>query len=109
MRFSQIGENGPANPADRALWEYFADLYKNSNKGIKGRGKDRRISTKLSAQRDSMERVSVESDESVKMRRGSYDGFSVYGSSSEGDEEGYYIDRRGHGHEHHGHEASHGP
>jgi len=30
---------------DKDLWEYFADLYKNSNKGIKGRGKDRRIST----------------------------------------------------------------
>jgi hypothetical protein len=26
------------------MWEYFASLYKNSNKGIKGRGKDRRIS-----------------------------------------------------------------
>jgi hypothetical protein len=30
--------------ADKELWEYFASLYKNSNKGIKGRGKDRRIS-----------------------------------------------------------------
>jgi len=29
---------------DKELWEYFASLYKNSNKGIKGRGKDRRIS-----------------------------------------------------------------
>ncbi|KAJ5755283.1 hypothetical protein N7533_004826 [Penicillium manginii] len=42
-RFST--EHGPANPQDRELWEYFATLYKNSNKGIKGRGKDRRIST----------------------------------------------------------------
>jgi hypothetical protein len=25
------------------LWEYFANLYKNSNKGIKGRGKDRKV------------------------------------------------------------------
>lgn len=30
---------------DKELWEYFAGLYKNSNKGIKGRGKDRRIWT----------------------------------------------------------------
>jgi hypothetical protein len=30
--------------ADKELWEYFAALYKNSNKGIKGRGKDRRVS-----------------------------------------------------------------
>lgn len=28
---------------DRELWEYFSTLYKNSNKGIKGRGKDHRI------------------------------------------------------------------
>jgi len=27
------------------MWEYFTGLYKNCNKGIKGRGKDRRIST----------------------------------------------------------------
>lgn len=29
--------------SDRELWKYFSTLYKNSNKGIKGRGKDRRI------------------------------------------------------------------
>ncbi len=29
--------------ADLELWEYFATLYKNSNKGIKGRGKDRKV------------------------------------------------------------------
>lgn len=28
---------------DRELFEYFAELYKNSNRGIKGRGKDRKI------------------------------------------------------------------
>ncbi|KAJ5884151.1 C2H2 transcription factor (Azf1) [Penicillium subrubescens] len=39
------GRRWPHVPADRELWEYFAELYKNSNKGIKGRGKDRRIST----------------------------------------------------------------
>lgn len=27
------------------MWEYFGRLYKNCNKGIKGRGKDRRISS----------------------------------------------------------------
>jgi hypothetical protein len=30
-------------PVDKELWEYFADPYKNSNKGIKGRGKDRKV------------------------------------------------------------------
>lgn len=33
------------SPEDQALWEYFSRLYRNSNKGIKGRGKDRRIAT----------------------------------------------------------------
>lgn len=31
------------SPTDRELFEYFAELYKNSNRGIKGRGKDRKI------------------------------------------------------------------
>lgn len=30
-------------PEERNLWAYFAELYKHSNKGIKGRGKDRRV------------------------------------------------------------------
>lgn len=30
---------------DKELWEYFATLYKHSNKGIKGRGKEQQIST----------------------------------------------------------------
>ncbi|KAF7944165.1 hypothetical protein EAE96_010568 [Botrytis aclada] len=30
--------------ANKEFWAYFFDLYKNSNKGIKGRGKDRNIS-----------------------------------------------------------------
>lgn len=94
QRFSQIGEEGPASSTDRALWEYFADLYKNSNKGIKGRGKDRRIST--NRPRDSMERVSVESEESTKMRRASYD-FSVSVYNSSDGEESYYA-RPQHGH-----------
>lgn len=37
-------EGDPVTSQDKELWEYFATLYKNSNKGIKGRGKDRRIS-----------------------------------------------------------------
>lgn len=34
---SEVSDN------DRELWEYFANLYKNSNKGIKGRGKHHRV------------------------------------------------------------------
>ena len=43
-RFAAIGEPDEIAPDDRELFEYFADLYKNSNRGIKGRGKDRKIS-----------------------------------------------------------------
>lgn len=132
-RFTQITEHGPANPQDRELWEYFASLYKNSNKGIKGRGKDRRISTlkrgglnnhnhnhshSLSGglglsmgmgmgmgliKGDPLNRLpSMESDEdsqaTVPTRRSSYeDGMSIYtrGSSSDGDEQVYLLERRG--------------
>lgn len=101
MRFSQIGDNGSVSPQDRELWEYFATLYKNSNKGIKGRGKDRRISPiKRTAEDEPMHRMpSLESDEHCHSRRGSYeDGLWMYtgGSSSDGDDPGhYYMSRRG--------------
>lgn len=42
-KFANLREDAPVAAADRELWEYFATLYKNSNKGIKGRGKDRKI------------------------------------------------------------------
>lgn len=45
MRFAMITEPDRMSPQDAELWEYFAMLYKNSNKGIKGRGKDRRVSS----------------------------------------------------------------
>lgn len=90
------------NPQDRELWEYFATLYKNSNKGIKGRGKDRRILTTKRGvgMSTSMPRMqSMESEEDpAQTRRSSYeDNMSMYtgGSSSDGDEPGpYFIDRR---------------
>ena len=43
IRFASLREGDAMSEADRELWEYFSTLYKNSNKGIKGRGKDRRI------------------------------------------------------------------
>ncbi|MCJ1312772.1 hypothetical protein MMC25_006448 [Agyrium rufum] len=45
VRFATIQSGNEVSEQDRDLWEYFSTLYKNSNKGIKGRGKDRRIST----------------------------------------------------------------
>lgn len=43
MKFASMHEGDTISAADKDLWEYFATVYKNSNKGIKGRGKDRRI------------------------------------------------------------------
>ncbi|KAI9796818.1 MAG: hypothetical protein M1833_005961 [Piccolia ochrophora] len=43
QRFASMQGGDPMSHADRDLWTYFASLYKNSNKGIKGRGKDRKI------------------------------------------------------------------
>ncbi|KAL8817728.1 MAG: hypothetical protein Q9191_008090 [Dirinaria sp. TL-2023a] len=43
MKFASMHEGDTISSADKDLWEYFATVYKNSNKGIKGRGKDRRI------------------------------------------------------------------
>ncbi|KAI1941233.1 DNA-binding transcription factor [Ophidiomyces ophidiicola] len=45
IRFSTLSETERLAQHDVELWEYFATLYKNSNKGIKGRGKDRRVSS----------------------------------------------------------------
>lgn len=42
-KFASIQEGDTVLAADRELWVYFANLYKNSNKGIKGRGKDRKV------------------------------------------------------------------
>jgi hypothetical protein len=43
-KFTSIQGGDEVTNEEKRLWEYFAGLYKNSNKGIKGRGKDRRIS-----------------------------------------------------------------
>jgi hypothetical protein len=48
-KFATINPGDYVSQADKELWEYFASLYKNSNKGIKGRGKDRRISATSSS------------------------------------------------------------
>ena len=45
MKFASIDEGDRISKTDKELWEYFSTLYKNSNKGIKGRGKDRRIAS----------------------------------------------------------------
>lgn len=94
----------PINPQDRELWEYFATLYKNSNKGIKGRGKDRRITPSSKSRQNVESRGGLdlhESEEEMKLQRGGgYERSSPYTGSASSDEdyvEGYYsVDRRGH-------------
>ncbi|KAF2680701.1 zinc finger protein-like protein OZF [Lentithecium fluviatile CBS 122367] len=44
QKFAYFNAGTVVTGTDKELFEYFASLYKNSNKGIKGRGKDRRIS-----------------------------------------------------------------
>jgi uncharacterized Zn-finger protein len=45
QRFESIREGDVVENWEKEMWEYFSGLYKNCNKGIKGRGKDRRISS----------------------------------------------------------------
>ncbi|CAL3965905.1 unnamed protein product [Diplocarpon coronariae] len=42
-KFESIEEVGAIPAADRELWEYFADLFKYSNQGIKGRGTNNKV------------------------------------------------------------------
>lgn len=51
-RFENFREGDVVDSWEKEMWEYFGGLYRNCNKGIKGRGKDRRISnTSLSPMR----------------------------------------------------------
>ena len=43
LRFDNLQEGDVVDSWEKEMWEYFGSLYKNCNKGIKGRGKDRRI------------------------------------------------------------------
>lgn len=40
-RLAKLDPNETIDPEERRILDYFASLYKNSNKGIKGRGRDR--------------------------------------------------------------------
>lgn len=44
-RFENMREGDVVDRWEKEMWEYFGGLYRNANKGIKGRGKDRRISS----------------------------------------------------------------
>ncbi|KAK5167354.1 DNA-binding transcription factor [Saxophila tyrrhenica] len=56
-RFENLRDGDVVQTWEKELWEYFGGLYKNCNKGIKGRGKDRKISGRssgLAQRRDSI-------------------------------------------------------
>ena len=50
-RFANVRDESSVSAGDKELWEYFSTHYKHSNKGIKGRGKDRKVSM-TSGERD---------------------------------------------------------
>ncbi|KAJ2987310.1 hypothetical protein NUW58_g4577 [Xylaria curta] len=43
LKFSNMRSVAEMTEADRELWDYFLTVHKNSNKGIKGRGKECRV------------------------------------------------------------------
>ena len=70
-RFETIKEGDVVSGWERDMWTYFGGLYKNCNKGIKGRGKDRRINN------TGLDIVKYEEDS----RRNSYSSNSSYGDN----------------------------
>lgn len=74
-RFETMREGDVVSSWEKEMWEYFGSLYKNCNKGIKGRGKDRRISnTGFGMQLEVMPKLESDS------RRGSYSSTSSLAS-----------------------------
>ncbi|EEH16883.2 hypothetical protein PABG_06970 [Paracoccidioides brasiliensis Pb03] len=76
LRFESIGNSDRMSPQDKELWDYFSTLYRNSNKGIKGRGKDRRVST-AKRSTSTYEGSVSDSDEDLKIRSRRYDRVSA--------------------------------
>ncbi|KAK2743097.1 hypothetical protein FQN55_007548 [Onygenales sp. PD_40] len=87
QRFANIHDSDRMVPQDKDLWDYFSSLYKNSNKGIKGRGKDRRVSTRKRPTTSNYEGSPSDSDDDSKGRSRSYDRGSMVMTSSSDDTE----------------------
>ena len=75
-------EGDTVSAVDKDLWEYFAALYKNSNKGIKGRGKDRRIFTTTTCNDGIKEEPRSRSSSSVVSSKDNRDMFDTEASES---------------------------
>ncbi|KAI9881399.1 MAG: hypothetical protein M1830_003406 [Pleopsidium flavum] len=87
LKFASMREGDPVTVKDKELWEYFATLYKNSNKGIKGRGKDRRISAIANSGSHTVkqERADRSGSSSASTNDGQPDVFDLDGSNVDGD------------------------
>ncbi|KLJ10625.1 hypothetical protein EMPG_14005 [Blastomyces silverae] len=97
LRFASIGDIDRMSPQDRELWSYFSTLYRNSNKGIKGRGKDRRVSTAKHST-SAYDGSHSESEDEAKGRSRSYDRASAVMTSSSDEpdyREQFYHHRNG--------------
>ncbi|KAK4622000.1 Asparagine-rich zinc finger protein AZF1 [Fulvia fulva] len=64
-RFESFKEGDVVDTWEKEMWEYFASLYNNCNQGIKGRGKDRRISNTAAQRRDSIVSIAGSSSGSL--------------------------------------------
>ncbi|KAH8758810.1 hypothetical protein BGZ57DRAFT_771046 [Hyaloscypha finlandica] len=60
-KFASIKDGNIVRDSEKELWEYFANLYKNSNKGIKGRGKDCKVRGGRGGESGQYETVGAES------------------------------------------------
>ncbi|OAX78828.1 hypothetical protein ACJ72_06861 [Emergomyces africanus] len=98
LRFASVNDSERMSPQDKELWNYFSTLYRNSNKGIKGRGKDRRVST-AKRSNSAYDGSPSDSEDEAKGRGRSYDRASVVVTTSS-DEPDYreqiYHHRNGH-------------
>ncbi|RDW89311.1 hypothetical protein BP6252_01343 [Coleophoma cylindrospora] len=81
-KFASYQPGDYVSETDREMWKYFADMYKNSNKGIKGRGKDRKVSSSSDRLVARMRDLKVMHNESVRYNGGhmnnmAYDMYAV--------------------------------
>ena len=98
-KFASIKDGDEVPAVDKDLWEYFSELYKNSNKGIKGRGKGRKITAMPHSTGPKMERTGTGSE--PNSRQAVTGGQSEEDDSSEESEDeeeenemGFNADRR---------------
>lgn len=85
-------EGDTVSAQDKELWDYFSTLYKNSNKGIKGRGKDRRISTISTISSDPCSPKQNDRSRSSSRSSGSGSGSGSSDISASDHQEIYYVD-----------------